>query len=33
MYAPLMDMPKRDVPYEEALEIVRKGLRPMGKII
>ena len=31
MYAPLMDMPKRDVPYEEALEIVRKGLRPMGE--
>lgn len=31
MYAPLVDMPKRDVPYEEALEVVRKGLRPMGE--
>lgn len=31
MYAPLVDMPKRDVPYEEALDVVRKGLRPMGE--
>lgn len=31
MYAPLVDMPKRDVPYEEALNVVRKGLRPMGE--
>lgn len=31
MYAPLVDMPKRSVPYEEALEIARKGLRPLGE--
>ena len=31
MYAPLVDMPKREVPYEEALEVVRKGLIPMGE--
>ncbi len=31
MYAPLVDMPKKNVPYEEALEIVRRGLRPMGE--
>ncbi len=30
IYAPLVDMPARSVPYEEALDIVRKGLRPLG---
>ena len=31
MYAPLVDMPKRNVLYEEALDVVRRGLRPMGE--
>lgn len=31
MYAPLVDMPKRSVPYEEALEAVRRALVPMGE--
>ena len=31
MYAPLVDMPKRSVPYEEALETVRRALVPMGE--
>ena len=26
-----VDMPKRNVPYEEALDVVRRGLRPMGE--
>lgn len=31
MYAPLVQMPKRNVPYEEALDMVRAGLAPMGE--
>ncbi len=31
MYAPLVDMPKREVPYEESLETVRKGVAPLGE--
>ena len=31
MYAPLVDMPKRSVPYEEALDVVREALKPMGE--
>lgn len=31
MYAPLVDMPKRSVPYEEALDVVRNALVPMGE--
>lgn len=30
MYAPLVEMPKRSVPYEEALDTVRAALKPMG---
>ena len=31
IYAPLVDMPKRSVPYEEALDTVRQALKPMGQ--
>lgn len=31
IYAPLVEMPKRSVPYEEALDVVRKALAPMGE--
>lgn len=30
IYAPLVDMPKKDVPYEEALDVVRRALKPLG---
>lgn len=31
IYAPLVEMPKRSVPYEEALDVVRGALAPMGE--
>lgn len=31
MYTPLVQMPKREIPYEEALDMMRKGLKPMGE--
>lgn len=31
MYAPLVNTPKRNVPYEEALETAREGLKPLGE--
>lgn len=31
MYVPLVEMPKEEIPYEKALEIIRKGLVPMGE--
>ena len=31
MYAPLVEMPKHSVPYEEALDVVRRALAPMGE--
>lgn len=31
MYATLVDVPQREVPFEEALDIVRRGLRPLGE--
>lgn len=31
IYAPLVEMPDRDVPYEEALETVRAALKPLGE--
>lgn len=30
MYVPLIELPKKDVPYEEALDIMRAGLAPLG---
>jgi oligoendopeptidase F len=30
MYVPLVEMPKEEIPYEKALEIMRQGLVPMG---
>ncbi len=31
VYVPLVDLPKTDVPYEEALDIMREGLAPLGE--
>ncbi|WP_324824281.1 oligoendopeptidase F [Sinanaerobacter sp. ZZT-01] len=31
MYTPLVEMPKEDIPYEKALEIIREALVPMGE--
>lgn len=31
MYVPLVEMPKQDIPYEKALDIMREGLAPLGK--
>ncbi len=31
IYAPLVEMPDREVPYEEALETVRAAVAPLGK--
>ncbi|MDD4564293.1 MAG: oligoendopeptidase F [Eubacteriales bacterium] len=31
MYVPLVEMPKKDIPYEKALDIMREGLSPLGK--
>lgn len=31
IYVPLVELPKRNVPYEEALEIMKKGLAPLGE--
>ena len=30
MYVPLIEIPKKNVPYEEALDIMRAGLAPLG---
>ncbi|MGI6722735.1 MAG: hypothetical protein ACOX4I_09455 [Anaerovoracaceae bacterium] len=30
VYVPLIDMPKRTIPYEEGLDIIREGLAPLG---
>ncbi len=31
MYVPLVEMPKEEVPYEKALELMREGLSPLGE--
>lgn len=31
MYVPLVEMPKREIPYEKALELMREGLVPLGE--
>ena len=31
VYVPLVEIPKNDIPYSEALEIMKKGLAPMGE--
>lgn len=31
MYVPLIQLPKREIPYEEALDMMREGLAPLGK--
>ncbi len=31
MYVPLIQLPKRDIPYEDALDMMRKGLAPLGE--
>ena len=31
VYVPLVELPPMDIPYEEALEIMKKGLAPMGE--
>lgn len=31
MYVPLVEMPKDEIPYEKALDIMREGLAPMGE--
>ena len=31
MYVPLVEMPKNEIPYEKALEIMRQGLAPLGE--
>lgn len=31
MYTPLVEMPKKNINYEEAIEIVKRGLQPMGE--
>jgi oligoendopeptidase F len=30
VYAPLIDVPERDIPYEAALDMIREALKPMG---
>ena len=31
IYVPLVEIPKREIPYEEALEIMKEGLAPLGE--
>lgn len=31
VYVPLVELPKKDIPYEEALDIMRAGLAPLGE--
>ncbi|WP_027399965.1 oligoendopeptidase F [Anaerovorax odorimutans] len=31
MYTPLVEMPKENIPYEKALDMIREGLTPMGE--
>lgn len=31
MYVPLVEMPKKEIPYEEALDMMREGLAPLGQ--
>lgn len=31
VYVPLVEVPKKEVPYEEAIEIMKEGLAPLGK--
>lgn len=31
MYTPLVKIPKNEIPYEDALDMMRKGLKPMGE--
>lgn len=31
VYAPLIDIPERKIPYEEALDMIREALAPMGE--
>lgn len=31
MYVPLVEMPKEEIPYEKALEMMREGLAPLGE--
>lgn len=31
IYVPLVEIPKKEIPYEEALEIMKEGLAPLGE--
>lgn len=31
MYVPLVEMPKEEIPYEKALDVMREGLAPLGE--
>lgn len=31
IYVPLIELPKKDIPYEEGLEMMREGLAPLGE--
>ena len=31
IYVPLVKLPKKEIPYEEAIEIMKKGLAPLGE--
>lgn len=31
IYVPLVEIPKREIPYEEAVEIMKEGLAPLGE--
>jgi oligoendopeptidase F len=31
MYVPLVEMPKEEIPYEKALDLMREGLSPLGE--
>lgn len=31
IYVPLVELPKKDIPYEEALDMMREGLAPLGE--
>ena len=31
VYVPLVQLPKKDIPYEEALKMMQEGLAPLGE--
>lgn len=31
MYVPLVEIPKKDIPYEKAIDMIREGLSPLGE--